>query len=120
MTKSDIKILLLLQVIATYLSWWAWQAHTTPIPPLKPPSIEAHPGIMSTIHRSRFAQIQALLDANVPIIDAKDLTVNQDGGTIYFPDQPRIPMQLRNITFTGDLSGYPIIYIGATTHASRP
>lgn len=90
MIDRDIKILLL---TLTLFSLWIISPYTTKIPPLKPPSIEAHPGIMSTLYSSRNAQVQALLAANVPVIDFK--FCDQDE-IIYLPVNPRLPTTFQN------------------------
>lgn len=94
-----------------YGAWRLWWLR--PMEPLKlsVPAAEAHPGIFSAMYRSRFAQMQALIDANPPVIDAKGLWINQDGGTIYFTTG-RLPINVRNLNVQRDNSGYYAIWIG--------
>jgi hypothetical protein len=76
--------------------------------------VQAHFGIMSTLFpESRMQQVQALIDAGVPVASGKGFTIPQEGGTILFTAHS-IPMRVYDLHFLQDTPGKPVIYITAS------
>lgn len=111
MTSRHIISIMTALAIATYYSGWLWMATHPSTLSLTPPSIEAHPGIMSTVYLRKFDQIQALIDSGVPMIDFKNSVFPQEGGTIYLWRTIPMPLELRGGRFLADGSGH-IFYFG--------